>query len=161
MSLTRGSYAESIPESISDLAHTAQVLEGRFISLIREAARGAIPLDDFLDELSLLSKDLQRCFRCMIEMKERRDLTFRAIEKLQDIDRHCVWLYRRTRLEQGFFRKLHLETKLRSLISADAFIVYQELLDMEDRERGFLAKCDTEIRDLLLVEGITPPDEAL
>ena len=161
MSLTRGNYAGSIPEDVSYLANTARVIEERFLSLIREAARGAIPLDDFLGELSLLSKDLQRCFRRVMEMKDRRDLTFRAIEELQGIDRHCVWLYRRTRAEQGFFRKLHLETRLRSLMSADAFTLYQELLDVEDQERAFLAKCDAEIRGLLLVEGITTPGEGL
>jgi hypothetical protein len=161
VSLIHGNYAESIPEDVSYLANTARVIEERFLGLIKEAARGEIPLDDFLGELLLLSKDLQRCFRRVMEMKERRDLTFRAIQELEGLDRHCVWLYRRTHVEQSFFRKLHLETKLRNLISADAFSLYQELLDVEDEERAFLAKCDAEIRSLLLMEGIISSSEGL
>ena len=161
MSLTRGHYAESIPEDVAYLANTARVIEERFLGLIREAARGAVPLDDFLGELSFLSKDLQRCFRRVLETNERRDLTFRVIEELHGINRHCVWLYRRIHVEQVFFRKLLLETRLRNLISADAFSLYQELLDVEDQERMFLAKCDAEIRSLLRVEGITTPGEGL
>lgn len=156
MSLSHDGPAEDIPLTISYLSHTASNIEGRLLHLIKECTQGAVPLQDFVSELSLLSKDLQRCYRQAVEMKERRDLNFTAIAKLQEVDQHCVWLYRKINLEQAFFRKLHLETRHRSLISAEAFDVYQELINVEEHEREFRAKGDAEIKKLLLIESADP-----
>jgi hypothetical protein len=133
------------------------VIEDRLLHLAREAAQGAVPLDDFASELSLLVKDLRRCFRRIVEMKERRDLSFKALQDIQLAELHCVWLYRKIHLEQAFFKKLHLETRLRSMISADSFDVYQALLEAEDQEREFLRKGDVEINRQLLGENGSIP----
>lgn len=144
------SHLETPPQQTSYLAHAVDVIEDRLLHLAKEAAQGAVPLEDFVSEVSLLVKGLRRCFRQVMDMKERRDLSFKALQELQLAEVHCVWLYRKIHLEEAFFKKLHLETKLRRMISADAFAVYQELLDAEDQEREFLRKGDAEISTQLL-----------
>jgi hypothetical protein len=155
-----GRNAENLLHDITHLATTAQVIEGRLLRLIRGVAQGSLSLDGFLSELSPLAHDLQRCLREVTEMKERRDLTFKAFEDLREIDRQCIWLYRKMHLEKAFFLKLNLETQLRGAISADAFGVYEELLDAEDQERTLLAQGGAEIRKLLLTESPASPKNA-
>jgi hypothetical protein len=150
---------ESVLQGIIHLASTVKTIEGHLLRLIRDVAHGTLPLNDFLDELSPLSKELQRCLRQVTEMTERRDLTFRVFEDLQEITRQCIWLCRKMHLEKAFFTKLHLETRLQSLISADAFRVYEELLNAEDQEQTLRAKEDVEIRKLLLAETATSPED--
>jgi hypothetical protein len=160
VSLSPGGHDEDIPQQISYLAQTAHGIEDRLLHLVKEIARGAVPLEDFISELAFLAKDLQRCFRRVVDMKERRDLGFATLRDLGVVESHCVWLHRKIRLEQAFFRKLHAETKLRSMLSAEAFEVYQELLDAEDQEREFLRKGDAEVRKELLGERCSLPPES-
>ncbi len=71
-----------------------------------------------------------------------------------------MWLYRKIHLEQAFFMKLHLEAKLRSLISAEAYEVYQELLNADEQEGESLSKDPAELRRLLLQDDTPlPPPE--
>lgn len=147
---SRNGFLGGAQQHIGHLAYPVDVIEDRLLRLARHAAQGTVRLPDFITEVSLLVKDLRRCFRQVTEMKERRDLSFQSLQALQLAEVHCVWLYRKALLEEAFFKKLHLETKLRSMISADAFTVYQELLDAEDREREFLRKADAEISTQLL-----------
>ena len=147
--MAQGSREEA-PQRLSYLESTAQGIEGRLLHLVKEVAQGAIPLADFVAELTFLEKDLRRSFRRVVDMKERRDLDFRTLRTLDVLESHYIWLYRKIHLEQTFFRKLHLEARLRSLLSTDALAVYQELLDAEEQEREFLGKGDAELRQQLL-----------
>jgi len=124
--------------------------------LIKQRAGGAISLEDFIGELSRLRGDLGRCYRQITETSGRRDLSFSIIASLDELDQWCLWLYRKTHLEQAFFEKLHLEQRLRTLISPEAFEVYQELLNVEEREREFLGKETSDIKRLMLTENGSP-----
>jgi hypothetical protein len=75
---------------------------------------------------------------------------FRAVIELEHLTSHCLWLYRKVHLEQTFYTKLDLEARLRSLISPEAYALYQEILCVEDCERAFLAQTDADLRSKLL-----------
>ncbi len=152
LSPSRDDNAEDTSPHISYLANTAHTIESRLLHLIKECAGGGLPLEDFVGELSLLSKDVQRCYRQVADIEKRRDLRFNTRTQLQEIDQRCVWLVRKIHAEQVFFRKLHLERKLRSLISAEAADVYEELLDVDDQDREYLTRDDAEVRKSLLEE---------
>ncbi len=146
--------------NLSPLSTTVNTIERRLLHLIKESAQGEVALDDFESELSLLTKDLERCYRQIVDLRGRRDFTFDTNASLEELDRRCVWLYKKTNLEQAFFKKLHLERKLRSLISAEAYEVYQELLDADEQEGEFLSKDPAELRRLLIQDDTPlPPPE--
>jgi hypothetical protein len=147
--LFSGDEINQVPEAVSYLSNAALTIEGRLLRLVKESTQGAVPLDDFLSELSLLLKDLRRCYRQVVDLRERRDLSYKAAKELQEMEERCVWLYRKIHSEQTFFRKYHLEAKLRSMISAEAFAVYQELLNVEEQEQTNLLSDDSEVRRAL------------
>ncbi len=135
-----------------DLSSILKILEGRFLYLIREGGRGAIPPEAVVSELSFLSRDLRRGFRRLVEMEERRDLGFQAARELHAIDQHCMWLFRKIGLQQIFLRKLTLEANLRNLISAEAFAIYQTLLSLDEEEQETLSINDAQLRARLMKE---------
>ncbi len=141
-----------ILQQIAHLSTVVDIIEGRLLRLIKVRGEESDPLEDFVEELLLLAKDLRRCYRQVADLKERRDLPFKEVVKLQELDQHCVWLYRNIHLEQAFFGKMHLESKLRSLISPEAFGVYQEFQNAEEQEKEFLASDDARIKKFLLGE---------
>ena len=71
---------------------------------------------------------------------------------MDEADRRCVWLFRKIRLQQVFLTKLSLEARLRSLVSAEAYNIYQRLLNQDEEERETLNSDDARIRDRLLEE---------
>jgi hypothetical protein len=151
--------ASSSNPSVPDVAHEVARLAGimntiqdRLLSLVLEGTQKAIPLEDFTGELALLAKGIKRRYHEIKELRDRRDLTFQTLETLQEMDRHCVWLYRKIHLEECFFRKWHLEERLRGLISAEALRTYREILDVDAVEDDVLARDDREIRRILLDE---------
>src|SRR5207302_1283753 len=83
-----------------ELSAILNILEGRFLHLVKEGGRGAIPPEAVVDELSFLSRDLTACFRRLGEIEERGDLSFRTARELQEIDQRCVWLSRKIRLQE-------------------------------------------------------------
>jgi len=153
VSLPRDLEEPDVSQQITRLADTVHTVERRLLQLVEEASQGAVPLEDLASELSLLGKEVARCYRQIGDLNDRRDLGFQAATKLQELDQHCVWLYRKTHLEQYFFRKWHLETRLRGLVSGEALTVYQEILTAEESEKEFLVQGDVEIRRLLLEQG--------
>ncbi|TMI93498.1 MAG: hypothetical protein E6H00_01195 [Bacillati bacterium ANGP1] len=149
---------ESGLRHLSHLSHTTNTVERRLLQLIKQRAGGAVSLEDFIGELSGLRGDLGLCYRQIAETSGRRDLSFSVIVALDELDQCCQWLYRKTHLEQAFFEKLHLEQRLRTLISPEADEVYQELLNIEEREREFVGKEASDIKRLMLTEnGSSPP----
>ena len=115
------------PDLLQQIRHNVSsivdILDSRFLYLMKEEARGIIPPEEVAGELSLLARDLKRCFQRLVEVEERLDLSFRVARELRGVDQHCVWLFRKLRVQQAFLKKLGLEARLRALISAEAFNV--------------------------------------
>ena len=151
------SDSESGLRHLSYISNTTYAVERRLLQLIKQRAAGLVSLEDFICQLSRLRGDLGRCYRQIAETNGRRDLTFSVIVSLDELDQCCQFLYRKTYLEQAFFEKLQLEQRLRTLISPEAYEVYQELLNVEEREREFLGKDAADIKRLMLMENGSPP----
>jgi len=147
--------ADVLQAILQDLAAILNVLEGRVLYLIKESARGAIAPDAVVGELAPLLRDLKACYRRLTDVKERQDLSYDAARQLDEADRRSVWLLRKIRGQQIFLTKLSLEARLRSLVPAEAFDIYQALLTHDEEEREMLTSDDARIRDFLLED---PPD---
>ena len=52
-----------------ELSGILNILEGRFLYLVRESGRGAIPPEAVVGELTFLSRDLAACFRRLGEIE--------------------------------------------------------------------------------------------
>ena len=133
-----------------DVSAIVDLLDARFHYLMKEEARDIIPPEEVAGELLLLERDLKRCFRRLVEVEERHDLSFRAAMELQEIDRHCVWLFRKLRAQQASLKRLSLEASLREMVAAEAFNLYQTLLNADEEERQSLASDDAKIHSLML-----------
>ncbi len=145
-------HDNNLPEASQQIAHLADIthtIERRLLHLVKQGTQRAIPPEDIESELGLLVKEVERCYRRIADIQDRRDVGFKAETRLKDVGRHCLWLHRRIHVEQSFFRRWHLETKLRALISAEAFGVYQEILDAEQLGREYLMRGDAEIARLM------------
>jgi hypothetical protein len=140
---------QRIKQNVSSIV---DALENRFLYLIKEREGGAIPSEDVVEELSPLLRDLRRCFSRLVDVEEREDLSFRAATDLHELDRRCLWLFRKMRMQQKLTRKLILEAKLRDLVPSEAFNVYQMVLDLDEEERASRAIDDATIRALMLQE---------
>ena len=148
--LTDEPNAEDVARLVDELCEMAESIESRLLQLVREAARGAVAQEELSTESSSLLGELQRCYRQLTEVEDRRDLSFRTIATAERLSRRCFWLYRKIHLEQAFYAKLELETRLRSLISGEGYALYQRILCVEDGERGLLAQTDADLRRALL-----------
>jgi hypothetical protein len=135
-----------------DVAAIVEMLDARFLHLLREGAAGVIPPEQLANELAGLERDVKRCFQRLTEVRERRDLSFKTAQELLEIDRHCIWLFRKLRVQQAFLKKLALEAKLRTLVSEEAFNIYLMLLNLDEEERQSLASDDEKTRMLMLEE---------
>jgi hypothetical protein len=148
--MSSGSEAAGIVQQLTRLEDVIFTVERRLLQLLNERAIDALPQDDFETELGLLAKEIVRTFRRLVEVEERRDVGFVNWERMDKLDRHCVWLYKRIRLERAFFRKLHLEKKLEELASAEAFAVYRTILEVDESEEEVRALAEAAIRTRLL-----------
>src|SRR5690348_14892054 len=88
---------QRIKQNISSIV---DALENRFLYLIKEREGGAIPSEDVAEELSPLLRDLKRCFRRLVDVEEREDLSFRTAMDLREINRRCLWLFKKMRMQQ-------------------------------------------------------------
>jgi hypothetical protein len=141
----------SADQATTDLFLTLATIEGRVLRLIRKGDR-EIPIRDLVTELSVLSVDLRRCHREIVDLSERRDLSFMTQKNLRRLWEHSIWLYRKTHSERAFFQKLELENRLRALISQEAFNLHQELLTVDDDQRRFIESDDASVAAQLLAD---------
>lgn len=155
--LIRGDAVESAQEDVSDLLIIVTTIEGRIIRLVRMGER-EIPADDVAGELSLLSRDLRRCYRRAVDLTDRRDLGFGTQRRLRHLQEQCIWLYRKAHQERAFFRKLALEGRLRRMTSEEAFAVYQQLLCADHDGQRLGESDDAAIASQMLAEPQEPPD---
>jgi hypothetical protein len=142
--------AADVSRLVAEVSGTVEIVERRLLKLVKEGAQGILLLQDLTSEFEALSTDLERCYKLIADAADRRDLGFRTLTDLDDLARRCLWLYRKVHLEHTFYTKLDLEAKLRLLISPEGYALYQEILCVEDSERGFLAQTDAELRRRLL-----------
>src|SRR5437588_9874120 len=142
--------ADILQAILQDLTTILNILEGRVLYLIKEGVRGAIAPDAVVAELAPLLRDLKACYRRLTDVKERQDLSYDTARQLDEADRRCVWMFRKIRFQQVFLTKLSLEARLRSLVSPEAYDIYQRLLNLEEEERDAVNSDDARVRDLLL-----------
>jgi hypothetical protein len=145
-----GALLQHVQHEISTIVDT---IEARFLYLIKERGHGSISPENVAGELSPLLRDLKRCYRSLVEVAEREDLNLKITRDLQEMNQHCLWLFRKLRVQQAFLRKLSHEAKLRSLISEEAFTVYQTVLDLDEEQRETVASDDAAIRALMIGEA--------
>ncbi len=155
MSVLRHSSVSDTALAISRCSETIEAVEQRLLQLMyltKERAQQPQTFDDLTGEFGLLAKDLRASYQQVAAWKERRDLTFQMSSRLLELERCCVWIHRKVRLEEVFTQKLRLEKRLRTMISAEAFGVYQGLLIAEDEERALLLADDETLRRQLMAE---------
>lgn len=154
-SLSGHDKADGVLSEIEELKDAAQAVERLLLHLVAEAPRGAVPFDNLAGELELLAKNVMRNYRRVVYLKARRDLGFGAVTQLNTLGAHYIWLFRRAHLERLFYTKLHLEAELRTLVSDEAFEIYQRLLGADEQEQEVVSRDDAEIAALLLGERPT------
>ena len=147
---TEGAGAPDVTRLAAEVSSATEQIEARLLKFVREAAQGRVTQEDLATELPVLVKELQGCYRQLEEAADRRDLSFHTIASLDQLCHRCLWLYRKIYLEQAFYRKLELEARLRSLISQESYAVYQEILCVEDNERGLLGQSNSDLKRALL-----------
>lgn len=109
-------------------------IESQLTQLTREGSAGGRPLEEVIAELTLLSRRVRPDYSILLEMLERRDLTYELMTKLEEVRRRALWLYRRSRLEQIFYSKLKLERSLRDMLYRQILEGYDEFSDLEATE---------------------------
>lgn len=148
-----GSLAQEVESLLGDL-------ERRLLTAIQEGARGAREIDDVLSELARLVRETHRAFVRLHETLDRRDLPFETVTRLEGTRKHCLWLYRKSRLEQCFFGKLRLERGLRDSIYRQIIETNQEIAALEEIERELQKREEEALsRELLREPGGIQPSE--
>lgn len=144
------------PSTIQD---ELSAIEAQLIGLTRgAAAAGERPLDEIITELTGLAVHIRRGLSHVQESLERRDLTYDDAAELQEVRRRALWLYRRSRLEQLFYRKLLLERLLRDSLYRQVLETYEELSSLEAEERRLHALPEDVLVVELFREGQSMPD---
>lgn len=143
-------------ELLSSVARELESLDARLLRVVRRGGKPVKSVDRLVAELRSLLQDLQYSYLALSKLLDRRDLRFSQEAQARRLLRHHVWLYRKIHLEQFFLHKLQLEAKLRVMVSAEAFDLYQELQGLEHLERTFARRTDEQV-SRALEEG-EPPD---
>jgi hypothetical protein len=130
-------------------ARAIRTLEQRLSRVIESGSRRGVALDELISELIRIRADEQRLYGEMLEFQEQRTNGFETRERLAEMERHYVWVYRRVHQELCFFQKWRLELMLGAIVSTDALTVYHDIIDLEDAEKKFLVQDDAEVRRML------------
>src|SRR5579864_427344 len=148
-----GTLAQGVETLLRDLEH-------RLLDAIQRGARGTADTDGVLGELDRIVPEIRRAYVPLHEGLERRDLGFELASRLQAIRDRCLWLYRKSRLEQCFFTKLRLERGLRDAIYTQIVETNQEISSIEDTERELRGCPDDTLAGELLqaTETIRTPE---
>lgn len=110
-------------------------LEKRLISMVRDAAHGAVPVDQAISLLGQFVDESRTHFRTLRDIEGQRDLLFDAAMKLESLAKRVLWLYRKCGLESIFFSKLRVERRLRDDLFKYVLEAYQQVSDLEEEER--------------------------
>jgi hypothetical protein len=141
------------PESIAqEVETTLEDVERRLLALVQDGARGAEELTDILQGLSHVELRIRQIYLRLQEVQGRRDVGFQMTAKLEAVRKHCLWLYRKARLEQCFFAKLRLERGLRDAIYRQIVEAYQEMSALDDVEHELRGRQEEALAQELLKE---------
>jgi hypothetical protein len=130
-------------------------IEARLMHLIRQGGESRA-LEDILDGLSSLVSGIGLQYRRILELLDRRDLTYGTTHALEDLRRRTLWLYRKVCMETIFFTKLRLERSLRDAIYKMVVETYEELSTLENEERSLMRMVDEGLSARLLNAGLRP-----
>ena len=143
------------PEEIAAGVEAAlQQIEQRLLSLVQNGARGAEELGEILRGLNDVVRLIRQVYLRLLEVQGRRDVSFQVTARLEAVRRHCLWLYRKARLEECFFAKLRLERGLRDTIYRQIVETYQDMATLDDTERELRGRQDDALTQDLLREPI-------
>ena len=98
---------------IDDAAQVLKQFEADLLRVIREGHTGRSRPEEVNRRLVTLAREFHLTFHRIHERLERRDLSFDQENRMRGLRRHCLWLYRKARVEDFFVRKLRLEDDLR------------------------------------------------
>jgi len=146
------------PEDIAAGVEAAlQQIEQRLLGLVQNGARGAEELGEILRGLSDVERLIRQVYLRLLEVQGRRDVSFQVTARLDAVRKHCLWLYRKARLEECFFAKLRLERGLRDAIYRQIVETYQDMAALDDTERELRGRQD----DALTQDLLREPTEVL
>jgi hypothetical protein len=146
------------PEDIAAGVEAAlQQIEQRLLNLVQNGARGAEDLGEILRGLSDVVRLIRQVYLRLMEVQGRRDVSFQVTARLEAVRKHCLWLYRKARLEECFFAKLRLERGLRDAIYRQIVETYQDMAALDDAERELRGRPDEALTQDLLREPTEVP----
>jgi hypothetical protein len=141
------------PENIAqEVESTLGEAERRLLALVKDGARGVEELGDVLLGLEQVVIQIRQVYLRLEEVQGRRDVGFQTTARLEAIQRHSLWLYRKARLEQCFFEKLRLERGLRDALYRQIVETYQDMAALDDLERELRGRQDDALAQELLGE---------
>lgn len=141
------------PEEIAAGVEAAlQQVEQRLLNLVQNGARGAEELGEILLGLDEVVRRIREVYLRLLEVQGRRDVSFQVTARLETVRKHCLWLYRKARLEEYFFAKLRLERGLRDAIYRQIVETYQDMAALDDAERELRGRQDEALTQDLLRE---------
>jgi hypothetical protein len=141
------------PESIAqEVEATLAEVERRLLELVQDGARGTEDLGAVLHGLEQVVLQIRQLYLRLQDVQGRRDVGFQMTARLEAVRKHSLWLYRKTRLEQGFFAKLRLERGLRDAIYRQIVETYQEMSALDDAERELRGRLEETLAQELLRE---------
>ena len=145
------------PESIAqEVETTLGEVERSLLDQVQDGARGVEELKDVMRGLEQIVLQIRHAYLRLQEVQGRRDVGFQMTARLEAIRKQSLWLYRKARLEQCFFEKLHLERGLRDAIYRQIVETYQDMAVLDDLERELRGRQD----DALALELLREQTEA-
>lgn len=138
--------------AVAEIGAELSSIESRLIDLTREGGAGARPLDEVIAELVVLAQRIAPLYARLQDALEKRDLTYEAVTKVEELRKRALWLYRRSRLEHVFYSKLQLERSLRDTLYRQVLDAYDDLSVLEIQEARLRGISEPELAADLLQE---------
>lgn len=129
-------------ECLDDIESALKDVESRLTGLIAKGAHAGRQIDEIVGGLTRLQAEILPFNARVVETLDRRDLSFDTQSRLEHMHRRALWLFRKCRLEQIFFRKLHVERSLRDGLYRQVIEAMQELSALDDEERKWKGQSD-------------------
>lgn len=133
-------------------------VERQLVALTREGGAGARPLEEVIEELTVLAQRLHPLYARLLDALEPRDLTYEVMTRIEAVRKWALWIYRRTRLEHVFYSKLQLERSLREALYRQVLETYDDFSVLELRESRLRGMAEAELAADLLAEPRQPAE---
>jgi hypothetical protein len=112
--------------------------------MTQNSASVRAPAESLVTCVAIL-EELGRIEGLLHEESARRDTPYLAERRLGLMREYCQWLTRRVSAEFLLVLRVQLERELRSMISPEAYQLFQRLEDIEDTAREIEATPDEEL----------------